>query len=163
MTSTQSELVVRKGAQLNSCLRLSQINFVKISANVVSHVDSPVWCFDMKLHSVGWYSAGDTISAFFPLQVNLQHKEEDSRQDLFEIHVVVQVEYQIRQELSDDERTAIPHFVGTAGWMNAWPYLRSEVQQLSSKLGCPPLTVPLLLPGQTTKIPVEEILDDEDE
>ena len=58
---------------------------------------------------------------------------------------------------TDEDGAYLDDFVGIVGWMHVWPYIRAEVQALSSKLGFPALTLPPLLAGQTKNIPVRRL------
>ena len=77
------------------------------------------------------------------------------RQNLARLRVAVRVACSVVETLDPEREEATPDFLGILGWMQAWPYLRTEIQPLSTKLGFPPLTLPILLTGQTSEVPVE--------
>ena len=41
------------------------------------------------------------------------------------------------------EHADLDDFVGISGYLHLWPYLRAEVQCLTTKLGLPPLVLPV--------------------
>ena len=109
-----------------------------------------------------WARFSDGLVALFGLSsaiVALPRREGDPEPgELGIVQVTVQVEYDIRKELDDEQQAALPDFIGVVGWMHAWPYIRAEVQELSAKLRFnPPVTLPVLLAGQTCDVPVEEV------
>jgi hypothetical protein len=95
-----------------------------------------------------WQRNGQHLIALLILNLtfNLQSKEAAPARRIGAIQVGYRVEYALKDEsVSDDD---IPHFVGISGFMHVWPYLRSEVQALTAKLGLPSLTLPIMVSGQ---------------
>lgn len=153
MTS-RSQLEVEAAAKLNSVLRIADIGLVEITANTLNQVEEPTWCFSTSLNEVRWYREENAILGIYPVQVFIQHKGAEEPENLALVRVAARAVYVITGELDDEKLACVPDFLGIVGWMHVWPYLRAEVQQLSAKLGYPPLTLPLLLAGQTKNIPV---------
>lgn len=61
-----------------------------------------------------------------------------------ELTVSFRLEYAVRERGLVSEAD-IEHFLGINGFLNAWPYVRAEVQSLTTKIGLPPLLLPVQL------------------
>jgi hypothetical protein len=154
MTNRREELFVEAAKKLNQSLQLENVLFVKIDAQLNTLSSEPNFAFSMALGEVNWARLDAGVLADFPVEVGIQDKRQGSEPvDLAIIRVALRAAYS-SQTLSPEQEDAVPDFLGIVGWMHAWPYLRAEVQSISTKFGLPALTLPLLLTGQTSKIPV---------
>lgn len=149
---------VEEAKKLNQWLRLNEIELVELVGRRVGYVEDPTLSCATKLDEVKWSSTDELVICTYTIGVAIQHRTEakDEREVLAFIRVQFRADYTAPKGFGGNE-LAIPHFLGIVGWMNVWPYMRAEVQQLSAKLGLPPLTLPLLLSGQTTNTPVTRI------
>jgi hypothetical protein len=141
--------------RLNKALHLDNVGFAGLEAHVNSFGEPP-FKFAMKLGAVHWKKTESELVVAFPVEVTIQDGAADG---LASLSVVVRATYGFREELTDDALEAIPHYLGIVGWMQVWPYIRAEIQDLSTKLGFPPLTLPVLLTGQTRHVPVRPAED----
>lgn len=160
MTS-QVEHSVDVARKLNKSLRLENVAVAGIKAEANSFGEPP-FKFAMKLGAVHWTRNDANLLAFFPIEVDIQ---DGSVEALASLSVLMRVTYGLSDDLIDEQIAAVPHYLGIVGWMQVWPYIRSEIQELSTKLGFPPLTLPVLLAGQTRNVPVrlsDEIESEED-
>lgn len=147
---------------LNTSLRLDNVTFAGLQAHLSSFGEPP-FKFAMNLGVVHWTRDSAELLGVFPVEVAIQ---DGSTTSLASLNVLVRATYGIIDDLTDDKLEAIPHYLGIVGWMHVWPYVRAEVQELSTKLGFPPLTLPVLLTGQTRHVPVrssEDIESDDDQ
>lgn len=155
MSDRREELFIDSARKLNQSLQLENILMVKLEAHVITLTDNPEFAFKMDLGQVGWARLASGVLADFPVEVVIQDKSETGQPvDLGAIGVAVRAGYSALGDLTAEQETAIPDFLGLVGWMHVWPYVRAEVQSISTKLGFPPLTLPILLGGQTSKVPV---------
>jgi hypothetical protein len=152
--SRKERVSVEDAAKLNRSFRLDEIVFDVFNAKRVQHVEDATWSFTMHLGEVRWSKRGNAVVSWFATKVGIQHAEGEARTDLATMEAIARVTYEVVDALDDANEARIPDFLGIVGWMHAWPYIRSEIQSLSVKLGYPPLTLPILLSGQTSDVPV---------
>lgn len=140
---------------LNELLRLEFVSLVKVQAEYLSQGGPPPFQIGAELGPVQWNRRTERIHGVFPVKVTVRFAASDGAlEDYAEILVAYQVVYVPVRPLGEVELSRIPAFLRTAGWAHTWPYLRAEVQGLSTRLGLPALTLPLLLPGQAEGVPV---------
>jgi hypothetical protein len=159
--TSRVEHSVEVARKLNKSLRLENVAVGGIKAEANSFGEPP-FKFAMKLGAVHWTRSDTNLLAFFPVEVDIQ---DGSVEPLASLSVLMRATHGISDELTDEQIAAVPHYLGIVGWMQVWPYVRSEIQELSTKLGFPPLTLPVLLAGQTRHVPVrssDEIESDEE-
>ena len=153
---------VARAAKLNEKVRLSQITLFEISARHLARLEGlePTFSFSMRPETVLYTEEKDETFAAFPLRVTIEHKGEQGKVALGEIHVVVRVIYRREPTWQPEDADLFDDYLGIVGWMHAWPYLRAEVQSLSTKLTFPPLILPVLLAGQTADVGVQRVGDE---
>lgn len=155
MKRGSARLEVARASTLNTKLALGQIAVFELSArHSGTLVATPNFSFTMKLDSPHCAVRAPDVAAVFRLVVTVEHAEQDSRVALGEVRVAVRAIYRKSADFSAADEAAVPDYIGIVGWMHVWPYLRAEVQSLSTKLDFPPLLLPVLLSGQTADIPV---------
>ena len=152
-------LDVARASTLNAKLRLDTISHFRVAA---SHVDgggeeSPHFSYTMTMDSPVYAEPDQSVIAVFPVTIAIEHRAADRRVPLGELHVTVRAIYVKEPAFTTDDSSAVEDYVGIVGWMHVWPYVRAEVQNLSTKLGFPPLLLPVLLAGQTADIPVRRL------
>lgn len=156
--SPTAGLDVGRASTLNKKLALGQISLFELSARHSAEiVAAPAFSFTMKLESPSCAFRETDVVALFPLVVTIEHVKKSKRVPLAEVRVTARVVYRKADEFSSADSAALPDYVGIVGWMHVWPYLRAEVQSLSTKLDFPPLLLPVLLSGQTADIPVNVV------
>jgi hypothetical protein len=144
---------------LNSRLGLVSIEFRNLGARVVSSMltEDAEFGYVLTRHNVTWDLEEPMVRSVFWITVVMrQNLPGEQPSEFAKATAAAQVEYIVRDEpLSSDEVECVPHFLALNGWLHAWPYLRAEVQSLTAKMGIPPLTMPMLLAGQTLDVPVQ--------
>ena len=152
-------LEVARAATLNKKLALAQIALFEVSARHSAEevVPTPQFSFSMNLESPSCVIRATDVVALFPLNVTVEHLAGGVRVPLAQIRVVARVFYRIADDFNEADAAAVPDYIGIVGWMHAWPYLRAEVQSLSTNLDFPPLVLPVLLSGQTADISVQVV------
>lgn len=152
--------IVKAAKGLNDALQISGVALVQIVAKYLTPGGPPPYAIGVDLGTVQWDQRDGKIHGVFPIQVMLRRQISESEvQDFVEISVAYQCVYNMLREFGDADRLAIPAFLATAGWAHAWPYLRTEVQGISIRLGLPPVTLPMLLPGQAEGVRVASIAE----
>ncbi len=106
--------------------------------------------------TVHWTRHMQNVSLILPLSLIAEAKQDTDAQatgvDLAMFSVVIRVEYKLlEQEGRTIEPDHLPHVLGTLGYMHAWPYFRSDVQWLTTKLGFPALVLPVVLSGEVSE------------
>lgn len=149
----QVEYSVDIARKLNKVLQLNNVAFAGLEAQL-NRFGGPPFKFALKLNTVRWTTSENELLGAFPVTVNIQDGDSD---DLASLSVLIRTTHAICDELTIEGREAVPHYLGIVGWMQVWPYVRAEIQSLSTKLGFPPLTLPVILTGQTRHVPVEHL------
>lgn len=112
--------------------------------------------WDIDQPTFTWTLIDRDLHVIAPIRVPIRYRAGDDEHDLAHAEVTFRIHYVLSEDVSWD-RKDIPHFVGISGLLHLWPYLRSDVQFLTTKLGLPPLTLPLIVSGVAAQIPrVEE-------
>lgn len=150
---------IERARRLNAKLSLDEIFVWALEAGHTPDavVSKPRWTFSMNLEPVHWLRAESTLLAIFPITVAVQHDAGEGREDLGHLRVALRLGYKTSPDFADEDEAFVGDYLGTAGWLHAWPYLRTEIQSLSSRLGFPPLVLPVLLAGQTATVPCQRI------
>jgi len=88
------------------------------------------------------------LVAFF---VSAKTNSGDQGRDIFQIECRFALDYVLSgDEPPGDEEVAA--FAKLNGIYNAWPYCREYVQSTASRMGLPPIVLPVLMPGAIEKI-----------
>ena len=145
--------VAAKG--LNEAVQITGASLVEIVARYLKPGGPPPYAIGVELSAVHWARREGQVRGVFPIQVTVRRPVSDSElEDLAEITVAYQCVYNFLRDPGETDLAAIPSFLSTVGWSHAWPYLRAEVQSISSRLGLPAVILPMLLPGQAEQVPV---------
>lgn len=96
-----------------------------------------------------WARTGGSVNAIFAFNLDIHTTDAQGIKTSF---VRVNVAYRISYGISDEINTNdVRHFVGVSGFMHLWPYLRAEVQYLTTQIGLPPLVLPLMRSGNASE------------
>ena len=155
--SVSPPLSIEAAGRLANIAAMGSMRIVRLAAGLKDEVDEPgQLSWNLKDPTFVWEYADRAIIAFMPLDITISLRTEkdkpevqDSERPLGIIHVAYRAQYSLKEEPANEED--IPHFVGISGFLHVWPYLRSEVQSLTAKLGLPSLTLPVLMSGHAAK------------
>jgi preprotein translocase subunit SecB len=154
---------ISRAVQLNAKLRIEQVSLFAIDAHHEKGMAEPTLAYTMNLEPVSWTMTDDSFAAVFPLAVELEHAnagaQDSVRTTLARLRVATRVVYAKVQTFEPSDREFVPDYLALNGWMHVWPYARADVQALSTRLGFPPLVLPVLLGGQTRDVDVTELVD----
>ncbi len=100
--------------------------------------------------NVAWAVVDSTLRIIVPVSLHVLAGEADAAKHVAEIGVLLHLDYGM-DDPSEDHRS-LAMFAGISGTMHAWPYVRSEIQQMSTKIGLPPLVLPPLLSGNIGEV-----------
>ena len=148
---------VNRARELNSKLHLNEVVAIALEARQAGAVDAPVWTFDVDLEPWEWARADASLFALFSVTATVQHADGDKRIDLGRVRVALRLRYLVAPSFAVTDEGLVPDYLGTAGWLHAWPYLRAEIQSLTVRVGFPPLVLPVLLAGQTSTVPCRRV------
>lgn len=152
---SSAPLDVNAAARLAQHVQLQSIACVGLAAAHISLITpAPVQSLGWEFPdpTATWHLEKNQLRALFPLSLTVtvtRRGEEPAR--LSEFSATFAVEYEV-ESLSPDVQKDIPHYVGITGLLHVWPYFRAEIQALTTKLGLPPLTLPVIVSGQASKI-----------
>jgi hypothetical protein len=99
-----------------------------------------------------WGGDGKDLRVLVPYKLAVTKSSHGSQpKPVAELYATLRIDYTFppSESFSDDDLT---HFACISGVMHSWPYFRSEVQALTTKMELPPLTLPLLLSGQIAEL-----------
>lgn len=146
----QAAARVAPGIQLNDvqCLRLSA-GFTA-DGETQAHL-SLSW--EVGPVGASWLRTDQTILAVFSFDVGIDGKSDAEPGEpepargakavrIADVHVTLRLDYTILPGV-DVPDADLDDFVGISGYLHLWPYLRAEVQCLTTKLGLPPLVLPV--------------------
>lgn len=158
MTDEESKWDVHAAAKLSRKLLLRDVAIAKLSAERLAVQTREKLAVKQDLGPVTWLEIlGEGVRAVYQCELYIGEADGDAGSVLGRLFVALCAEYQFVGELTEEEESLIPHFLGISGWMHAWPYLRAEVQNLTTKLGLPPYVLPPLYAGETSHVPVSKL------
>jgi hypothetical protein len=135
---------------------LQDVVCVEASAKyVASPVSSPglTLSWDLKDPHASWRIDNAQIRVRFPFAITIEEATGDDAQNrvIADLNLVFQIVYSI-DKLDKAHMSELPHYLGISGFMHLWPYVRAEVQCLTSKLRLPPLILPVAVSGHAARI-----------
>ena len=143
-----------RAARLADKFTLNAIRIASLRAEMTQQLTSPSQLgFAFLPFKATWAIREQSLNvAFsFSLRLSQRSKEPKSEQRLGLIKVGFVAAYHIKQTLSDQERLEVTHYVGVITFLHLWPYFRSEVQAITTKVGLPALTLPVMVSGHAAK------------
>lgn len=152
---------VARAATLNSKLRFSGVSPFELAARYVGKPpEHPSLAFEMVPGPPSYADFPEELIAIYALEVIVQQVQDDERNQrvaIGNVRVVMRAVYEKADDFTAADASALADYVGITGWMHVWPFLRSEIHSLTTKLGFPPLLLPVLLAGQLAHIPVTRL------
>jgi len=150
-------LDVSAAARLSNSLRLRDIVCVGLEAKHLTPNEVPAdsalgW--ETPPIQVYWELDDAGLKVIVPFSLFIEAHTDgggpEKKVRLAEIGVAMRLEYDVNRDeaWSDDD---LPHYVGISSYLHAWPYFRADVQFLSTKLGFPPLILPVIVSGHPAK------------
>jgi hypothetical protein len=132
-----------------SKLPLNSVHIGSIRGKLVAPIETTCeLSWDLNRVLVHWGEDEGLLKVLVPFEISIASAPKGGTpKKVVEIGVIFRLDYGRPAEVraSDDE---LSHFAGVHGVMHSWPYLRAEVQAMTSKLEVPPLTLPSLLAGK---------------
>ncbi len=153
---TRRPLDVNAAARLSGNVQLVDVACVGLNAAFVNPGNRPqgkTLGWDFPDPTGVWKIDGTTLAAYFGLDVFIHvvpNDESDQPQQLAEFNVKFRLEYELKPGAEWPEAD-VPHYVGITGLLHLWPYLRAEIQALTTKLGLPPLVLPVIVSGHAAE------------
>lgn len=149
-------LNVDAAARLASKVHLRDVVCVEVSAKYVASPSSSrglTLSWDLKDPHASWRIDNAQIGVRFPFAITIEEATGDDEQNrvIADLNLVFQNVYSI-DGLDKAHMPDLPHYLGITGFMHLWPYVRAEVQCLTSKLRLPPLTLPVAVSGHAARI-----------
>jgi len=127
-------------------VRLQDIRFLEIHAQHLTAATRAQLSFEAMFVEATWTIHGADVMVAFPFRIVIRTLDAEGTADLAELRALIRVQY-VAENVDIEE---LRHFVGICGYMHAWPYLRSEIQSLTTKIGLPVLTLPLVVSGHAS-------------
>jgi hypothetical protein len=131
-------------------LALDDISLVSMSAKMVGAVRELEPGYEVSKPEVLWDIVDGQLVGLFSLMVSIyslgETKEDGSRDKtpLARIDLSFRASYRfLRSYNHEEDEQYVKHFAGINGLLHVWPYFRSDVQALSTRLGFPPILLKL--------------------
>lgn len=149
-------LNVDAAARLASKVDLRDVVCVETSAKYVASPTSSqgvALSWDLKDPHASWRIDDAQIGVRFPFGITIEEATGDDAQNrvIADLKLVFQTVYS-GDRLDKAHMSELPHYLGISGFMHLWPYVRAEVQCLTSKLRLPPLILPVAVSGHAARI-----------
>ena len=145
-----------KAAAASSKLRLHHISLFSVEAQVLSTPRKVALRFDVSHREALWHIIDDiSLVCIFGVDLVIGSTETGELEPLANIAVGFRAEYRFEDSYAPADEELLEHYVGIVGRLHAWPYIRAEIQELSTKLGLPPLTLPVIVSGSTVNLAVK--------
>lgn len=154
--TTPRRLDVARAARLNNALAIEQVLLFSLEARLLGPFnDTTAWGYTANFEPLLWVPRPDGLVAMFPLKVTVEDRRPSGVINVAEIVVGTKVFYKFAATAGLGEHSdALEDYLGIVGWMHAWPYARADMQNISTRMGLPPLVLPVLLAGQTSTVKV---------
>jgi hypothetical protein len=169
MKESKLALSVEAAARVSNLFNIEDVSFAVIEGRLVSSPDGgstpeapAILDWDLDHVHVRWLLDDHDLRVILPFGITIstepqataeanakaKAKATKAKSKLMVMRVVMRIDYHLRdgQELQNEQDAG--HFAGISGFMHAWPYLRAEVQTLTTKLGILPLVLPTIVSGQ---------------
>jgi len=145
----------QRGSVLNAVIQLKNVELTHLAAKPLPHVDitEPRFNCSVNFDPVMWDTTDTGLNALYALNVEIQHLGEPVV-PLVSFRLGVRNTYLKTAPIPDEHWAFVPDYLGIAGWLHAWPYFRADVHSLSTRMGFPPLLLPVLRAGHTANIDV---------
>jgi hypothetical protein len=161
MPVTGTELKVGIAGLLATKLHITGVSFLVIDARVLgTEVGSGSLTFHLDPVPTHWLLVDRELRVVMPYSIRITSDPSPDAPPLAQVKVVIRADYSVKAGDEIPAPADIDHFAGISGFMHAWPYLRAEVQSLTTKLGLPPLVLPPIVSGQVpTLVSVSRVLE----
>lgn len=116
--------------------------------------------FDLQKPEVDWFAIDDELRVLVNFVLRICRGEGEDVHLLAQMNILYRLDYTVLpgERPSDDQ---FAHFAGITGFMHVWPYLRSEVQSLTVKMGLPALTLGVATSGYAVENVTVRHIEDE--
>ncbi len=101
--------------------------------------------FNIAPINMTWRATDSTLATFLPFSIELESEDVA----IAHVKLVLRLDY-ARKAGGEDE--GVKDFVAISSLLHAWPYLRAEVQALTTKLDFPPLVLPTIVSGNAEQL-----------
>jgi len=148
MSGGEDPLDLQKAFAFSDSIQLVDISFLETSIRYVAERSEGNLRVRREVAEVNWMVQDAKVSAAFQFTIWIDEVKGRSAPPapLAVIEMTIRIRYKAKlppDTVPDDLR----HFVGFSGFLHVWPYARAEVQLLSTKIGLPPLTLPVVVSG----------------
>lgn len=130
---------------------LKNIAFLELSGRQLSACDGSELSFEFPCVRVKWAHIGEHYSAIAPFIFELSVGPDDEKTRFAEVRIALKLDYVLDPDAIDVTADEIESFVGLMAFMHGYPYVRAELQNLTAKLGLPPLLLPLMVSGAAAR------------
>jgi len=144
-----SELSVEDASRVGQKVNLRGVHFSGLQARTVAAADIGAdlgWTLVPIDLSWAMVEDGRELRVIVPVSLKVLSEAKA----IAEISVMLRLDYDVGE--AGESEHAVCSFVGISGCLHAWPYIRAEIQHLTTKIGLPPLVLPSVLSGHVAQI-----------
>lgn len=133
-------------ARLAQKISLRDIMCISIEGKLLTGIEPEHLSYNLDEFVVRWHIHEKDLKVLLPFSLSaFVHRGEQSEK-LASFSVLLRADYTIKDEAVNPGDLA--HYAGVMGYMHTWPYFRADIHYLSSKVGLPPLVLPVIVSGQ---------------
>jgi hypothetical protein len=151
------DLKVEEASRLSPKLRLTAVHVGGVQARTIGGADMSTGELGWKLMPINirWAWIEGSVRVLVPVTLHvLMGSGAVSKARVAEIGVFLRLDYELAvdETASASIDAAVSSFVGISGCLHAWPYVRAEIHQLSTKIGLPALVLPPIVSGSIAAV-----------
>lgn len=146
MSITGKELDVAEAVRLGKTLALTAVHTTGLRAVPKGSNDgSGKYGWKLLPIKLGWGMIESELRVAVPITLAVLRDTDKGPQRIADLGVLFRLDYSGVDP--EEAEKAIASYIGITGLMHIWPYARAEIQQLSTKIGLPPLLLPPIVSG----------------
>lgn len=155
MSLSANDLSVADASRLASKFNLAGVHFSGIKAQTIAHeeVGTADLGWTLMPLEISWalFLEAKQLRVVIPVTLQVVRVAEGADATaIADLGVLLRLDYAVVE--SGESDTAIGSFVGISSCLHAWPYIRAEIQNLSTKIGLPPLVLPAIVSGHMASV-----------
>ena len=152
------EIDPKRLAEVANLVELDSVRVIELATKLVGAPSSPNAALVMEFEFAPRWRRADArpgIDVLFDFDCSLSERIEEKSHALFNFKIVLELKYRLPEKPPSDWDERFDQFAGVNGVVNAWPYVRSELQGMSARMQIPAIVLPVYRPGRQPKGKIE--------
>lgn len=154
MTEAEKKIEPKLIAEVANAVALDDVHLDKLSTEVIAQPSASAseLALDFSFR-VAWARV-DSLPGFlvrfdFDSSVR-EHIEAKEDRKIYTFSARYILQYRLESTMPSEWEERIPTFSRLNGVINAWPYVRADLQNMTCRAGLPPMLLPVFRPGKPT-------------